>query len=123
MVDYAVCMQPDAQLETDLQARLRSLAPRIQSINQTVYAPLRAKPIVISIETKLPHSGGAKADVQLATWSGAGLRRTRELLDLRGGSRHQIPTIPTLSIHGHDLHMQAFKEQGSDNVSRLAQRG
>ena len=120
MVDYAICIQPNARFEKDVQVSLQALAPNIHSINQTVYAPLRAKPIAVSIETKLPHSGGAKANVQLATWSGAGLHRTRELLNARNCSGHQIPTIPTLSIHGHDLLMQPFQEQGSENVSCLA---
>ena len=102
------------------KSSLRALAPNFQLRNQTVYAPLRAKFIAVSIETKLQHSSSTKANVQLATCSSAGLQQTRGLLDVRNCSSHRTPTIPTLFIHGHDLYMQSFQEQASENLSCLA---
>ena len=112
MVDLAIYIQPDVKVKRDIRNTLRSELKEAQSVNQTMYGPLRMCPIAISIETKLPFSGGETADIQLATWAGAGLTRLRQMLP----PDEKIPTIPTLSAHGHDLHLVAFQEQADCNV-------
>lgn len=97
--------RPDAL--KDIRNTLHSDMQEAQSVNQTMFELLRTCPIVLSIETKLPFSEGETADVQLATWTGAGLTRLRQMLS----PSEPIPTIPTLSMYGHDLYLMAFQEQ------------
>lgn len=116
MVDYAIYLQPDAQMGKAINKILLTLGKEAQSVNQTMYPPIRQRPIAVSVETKVPFTGGATADVQLATWTGAGLTRIRQMLQANANDAETIPTIPALSAHGHDLHMQAFKEEKDGNV-------
>lgn len=117
MVDYALCLQPDVSMKKCVHDILLVQDKDLQSINQTAYPPLCLRPIVLSVETKPPFTGGEDSDVQLAVWVAAGLRRTRLLLHESGNGTEPIPTMPMLSIHGHDMHLSAFREQEANNVS------
>lgn len=77
-----------------------------------MHAPLRMSPIAISVETKLPFSGGEIVDVQLATWAGAGLTKLGQLLP----PDKAIPIIPTLAAHGFELHLMALQEEGDGTM-------
>lgn len=112
MVDFAIFIWPDEDTEESIRNTLLGELKEAQSVNQTMHAPLRMCPIVISVETELPFSGGETADVQSAIWTGAGLTRTRQMLP----ETEEIPTMPTLLAHGHDLHLIAFQEQAGSNV-------
>ena len=118
LVDYCINLRPGSTLQTRIENYLRPLPASFQSINQTMFSYLRKRPIAINIETKKPFSGGEEADIQLATWAGAGLRRMRLILDeegcQEGGNRAKIPALPALS--GHDLYFLAFKEEEERNV-------
>lgn len=112
MVDLAVYINPDFNAEREILRKIQSEMKDAQSINQTMFRPLRMAPIVLSIETKTPFSGGETADVQLATWAGAGLTRLRQMLP----PSEPIPTIPILSWHGHHLHLMGLEEQAEANI-------
>lgn len=112
MVDFAIYIKPNENVEDDIVKTLCTGMKEAQSVNQTMYAPLRMCPIVLSIETKLPWSGGETADVQLATWAGAGLARIRQMLP----PSEPIPTIPTLSVHGHHMELAVFQAQANKNI-------
>ena len=112
MVDFAFFIRPDKDMEKNIRCTLRGELKEAQSVNQTMHAPLRMRPIVISVETKLPFSGGETADVQSAIWTGAGFTRTRQILP----ETEEIPTMPTLLAYGHDLYLVAFQEQADSNV-------
>ena len=112
MVDFAIFIRPDKDMEKNIRYALRGELKEAQSVNQTMHAPLRMCPIVISVETKLPFSGGETADVQSATWTGAGFTRTRQILP----ETEEIPTMPTLLAYGHDLYLVAFQEQADSNM-------
>ena len=117
MVDFAICIEPDSRFEKNIRNSLKRFPAGTQSVNQTMIEPLRRRPIAISLETKLPYTGGATGDVQLATWAGAGLVRTRQLLQANDCGDEPIPPMPTLSMHGHDLHMQVFQDELDEVVS------
>ncbi|KAI4159214.1 MAG: hypothetical protein LQ342_006734 [Letrouitia transgressa] len=101
-----------------------------QSVNQTMVASLRQKPIVINWESKRPYTGGESSDIQLSIWLGAQLARLREMLDLvaetndkgkgkvnKGKAiREKNVLLPALSAHGHDVDLLVFEEQESENV-------
>jgi len=119
MVDLAILLRLDPFAQTRLRNILQCSPKDSQSVNQTMQNPLREEPIAINIETKVPFSGEATADLQLAIWSGAGLLRIRGLLEMLEHAQEQIPTLPMLSLHGHDLHLSAIQERTDLNV-RLA---
>ena len=116
MVDLVVLLRFKPQAQLQLRQILRCFPKDSQSINQTMQNPLREEPIAISIETKVPFSGEASADLQLAIWSGAGLLRTRGLLETLDQAKEQIPTLPMLSLHGHDLYLSAIQDRADHNV-------
>ena len=66
MVDYAIYLQSSPWME-HIQGVLQELSKHSQSLNQTIYGPLRYQPIAVSIDTKALFIGGT-ADVQSAIW-------------------------------------------------------
>lgn len=119
MSDFAIILKPDPRQEKAINNVLRDMTIEKQSINQSLYTPLREQPLLWTMETKLPWSGGETSTVQLAIWSVAGLARMRELLERGQNAGEPIPTIPAISMHGYDYHLQAFKEeQENDRVVR-----
>lgn len=122
MVDYAVYLHPSESMERKIQNTLRGQLPGAQSVNQTMTSSLRQRPIAINMETKVPFSGGETADVQLAIWMGAGITRLRQLLSGNGNQGEDVPAMPVLSMHGHDLHLSVFKAFQHQNVSLISSR-
>lgn len=121
MVDFCVYLQPNIQMETQIYRCLAKLPMECQTVNQTNISQLCICPIAINIETKIPFSGEETADVQSAVWTGAGLMKTRQLLTANNRAKTQIPTVPVVQMHGHDVHLLVFEEQEDKNVSWLLQ--
>ncbi len=119
MVDFCVYLQPNTQMRSQILKSLAKLPSECQTLNQTKTSELRICPIAINIETKVPFSGEETADVQLAVWTGAGLMKTRQLLTANNRAKTQIPTVPVVQMHGHDVHLLVFEEQEDKNVSWL----
>lgn len=71
----------------------------LQTINQTLYSPLKKRPIAVSIETKSPasHTTGMS---RLAIWTYAWFARVTEV---EPGAH--IPALPLLRIVGHDWYV------------------
>lgn len=122
MVDYAIYLHPSESMERKIQHTLRGQAPGTQSVNQTMSSSLRRRPIAINLETKVPFSGGETADVQLAIWMSAGITRLRQMLSECGNQGEDVPAMPALSMHGHDLHLSVFKALQHQNVSLISGR-
>ena len=112
MVDLAIYMKPDSVALQHIRNSLNHGPQDSISVNQTDFRPLRTRPIILNIETKLPFTGGETAGVQLATWVGAGLSRLRQMLP----PDEPIPTLPMLSWHGHDLTFMGIQDQGEESV-------
>lgn len=115
MVDYVMVLDPDSSMKNQIRNML--LQQNAISVNQTYYPPLRFRPTFLNIETKVPFSGGRESDVQLATWVAAGFERTQIFLEQQGPTAEVIPTMPMLSMYGHELYFSAFEMQESRNVS------
>ena len=116
MVDYAVCLVPPQRIEERINTTIAKFPKDAQSVNQTLYEPLRHKPIAFNIETKKPFTGGQDADVQLSVWAGAGLLKMGQLMDKQNRHRVEIPTTPVLTLHGYDLYMSVLKREDTCNV-------
>lgn len=131
MVDFCIFLNPSPPLRTAIHQHLSLYTAVAQSVNQTMVASLRQKPIVINWESKRPYTGGESSDIQLSIWLGAQLARLREMLDLvaetndkgkgkvnKGKAiREKNVLLPALSAHGHDVDLLVFEEQESENVN------
>jgi len=121
-VDFVLTLRPDQELE-DRIVKTLLLQPRSSRfLNQTNHEPVRIAPIFVNIETKIPNTGGQKANVQLATWGYAGFSKLHQMLHANGNGTEKVPAIPMLSAHGHDWHLAALHERGNDNllIGRMA---
>jgi len=97
MVDYAIHLCPDAELDASIRQKLQPEPAKSQSINQTMYSYLRQRPIAISIETKTADAAESTARVQLAIWVAAHFARLRKLSPSK-----MLPTLPLLYVAGSD---------------------
>ena len=55
------------------------------------------------------------AEVQISAWGGAGLERLAQLLDSPGNKKREIPGLPVMLFHGHDVilcFISIFDNQG-----------
>lgn len=101
MVDYAIHLDPTADMTARIKAALatEATAPGLRSVNHTLYEVLRHSPIAVSIETKTPAGNEDRGKAQLAVWGTAHLERLRRLRDCLG--RHvRLPTLPLVYVEG-----------------------
>ncbi|KAF5021024.1 hypothetical protein F66182_6955 [Fusarium sp. NRRL 66182] len=100
-VDYVFQLDPTrddkASIVTEA-ARVRRETLSDTSINHTSYAPLKAYPISVSIETKRSGDSEAKAQLQMGTWQAA---QWRHLYKLAADQIEILPFIPGIFVHGH----------------------
>ena len=121
MVDFAITINPDDVLRERIRRTLGDKKDVDRSLNQTYARHMLYKPIVFSIETKIPFTGGEISDVQLSAWQDAWTTKISQLLEANGKAKVKIPTMPLLSIHGHDVHISAFflRETESQLLGKL----
>ncbi len=121
-VDFVLTLEPDADFMRRIKKTLLLQTRERQNLNQTTCEDVRNLPIFLNIETKIPNSGGEKADVQLSTWGYAGFTKMHQLLGANGHPTDAIPAVPMVSAHGHDWHLAALQERGEENLlmGRLA---
>ena len=96
LVDYTINLLPDEEIDSVIRLLLQSQPVNLETINQTMYNPVRYQPIAISIETKTPDGSEQDAMVQLGVWVAAHFNRLRML-------SHEDPvslTLPLLYVSG-----------------------
>jgi hypothetical protein len=96
LVDYTINLLPDKKMDSVIRLLLQSQPDDLETINQTMYDPVRCQPIAISIETKTPDGSEQDAMVQLGVWVAAHFNRLRML-------SHEDPvslTLPLLYVSG-----------------------
>ena len=108
MVDFAIALEPDSDMMKRIRKTFASLPPEERYLNQTHHLPVQHRPIIVNVETKIPFTGGQKADLQLAGWQDAGETKLKQLLESNSNGRAQIPTMPMVSFHGHDAYISAW---------------
>jgi hypothetical protein len=95
MVDYTINLRPDNEMENLIRLLLQSQPRGLQTINQSMYCPLRFSPIAISIETKTPDAPEQKAKIQLGMWAAAHFNRLSMFSTVL-----VLPTLPLLYVSG-----------------------
>ncbi|KAK8148508.1 hypothetical protein G3M48_009962 [Beauveria asiatica] len=83
MVDFALVMQEPWEN---------------QSINQTLYEPLRTRPAPIFIETMTVSGTKESANVQLGIWIAAWRQRMRPIMALAGAEEEKLLTLPVIQV-------------------------
>jgi len=66
-------------MDSVIRLLLQSQPVDLETVNQTMYDPVRRQPIAISIETKTPDGSEQTAMVQLGVWVAAHFDRLRML--------------------------------------------
>ncbi|KAM3509072.1 hypothetical protein MY11210_006488 [Beauveria gryllotalpidicola] len=69
-----------------------------QSINQTRYEPLRARPAPIFIETRTVSGTKENANAQLGIWVAAWRERMRSITALAGAEEERLLTLPVIQV-------------------------
>ncbi|KAH9827257.1 hypothetical protein Tdes44962_MAKER09780 [Teratosphaeria destructans] len=108
-VDFCIVLQLSRYSNVGQAATLQN----INFFNQTKYGPIRFKPITVSIETKLPVEGGAKALVQLETWAQAQIQRLENLHSWVGDPWLVHMPLPLIAVHG-DVWKLYYMQQNRD---------
>jgi hypothetical protein len=88
----------DARLVKAIRSAVNEPADGLESVNRTMYEPVRFAPVAISIETKAPAGDDEAAKVQLGVWVAAWHHR---LEAFRRSEGIKIVTLPLLLITGH----------------------
>ncbi|KAL6912489.1 hypothetical protein FSST1_010249 [Fusarium sambucinum] len=104
MVDFALALIPDAELQTKIDLFLRT--QHHETINQTTYPALANRPAPLFIETKTTSGSGSRSQVQLGIWAASWFQRLRAA----GSAKEAIP-IPLVQVYGNIWHVIfAFNE-------------
>jgi hypothetical protein len=96
LVNYTINLLPDEEMDSVIRLLLQSQPVNLETINQTMYDPVRCQPIAISIETKTPNTPEQDAMIHLGVWVAAHFNRLRML-------SHEDPvslTLPLLYVSG-----------------------
>jgi hypothetical protein len=117
MVDFAMYIEPsffgnDVNSAVDTTRKLLSDA----SINHTDFAPLRRRPIALSIESKTTGHQLLEAEVQVGVWLAAQWRML-ESLPKRPTAESDVGLLPSflpaVIVQGHDWHFVATTRTGT----------
>lgn len=81
MVDYALCMQADRAVPTfyRMLTAMELETSECHYINHTPFEPVRYRPIVVSIETKVAGNEN-DATTQLSIWVVAHFKRLQQII-------------------------------------------
>ncbi|OHF04589.1 hypothetical protein CORC01_00060 [Colletotrichum orchidophilum] len=111
-VDFCACIRPDALATIAIQSIRDQDALANQSINHTDFPPLQARPIALSIETKIHGEGMNNAETQLVTWHAAQWQSLDRLVG-RAEPTMQLPDFrPGIIIQGHEWFFVASTKRG-----------
>ncbi|TQN70162.1 hypothetical protein CSHISOI_05183 [Colletotrichum shisoi] len=111
-VDFCACIRPDALSAMAIQSVRDQDALASVSINHTDFPPLQARPIALSIETKIHGEGMNSAEAQLVTWHAAQWRLLHRLVGRADPKMHLPEFLPGIIIQGHEWLFVASTKRG-----------
>ncbi|GAW23560.1 hypothetical protein ANO14919_131270 [Xylariales sp. No.14919] len=102
MVDFCLTIEPGRPDQVD-DMLSRQPHERLYTLNQTMYAPLRFRPVAVAVETKID-TAASTGETQLGIWTKAWLNRVSLLLGLPSGAAPAPapPPLPVIRIRGHE---------------------
>lgn len=116
MVDYALCLEEDCTQPTftRILSAMELETPDSQYINQTSFEPVRYRPIVVSIETKVAGNEN-EATTQLSIWAVAHFKRLQKLMQ-RSGVVSEMPVLPLINVQGDEWFTRLAVQRGNETV-------
>ncbi|GKU16665.1 hypothetical protein FLAG1_12068 [Fusarium langsethiae] len=113
-VDYVLYIDPSLDSDKTYTA-IRQLQESLveQSVNHTMFSPLRDLPICLSIETKKYGGDLKKGDGQLCSWQAA---QWTALASLAGDGIQRLPFLPGVMVQGHEWKFVATTRRGDETV-------
>lgn len=108
MVDFALVLSPDTELETAIKQRVISSNP--PTINQTTYPPLRNRPAPVFIETKTTSGTPGEANIQLGVWIAAWHESMRRISE-------RVMAVPLLYVLDGAWTVMFAVDKGTEIVS------
>lgn len=101
-VNFCFLVEPIQGIHAaDYLSKKSQLSPH-GSINHTDFAPLRACPISVSIETKLTGEDWQSAMSQQTVWLSAHWNRLNRLTNDSQPARDELCFLPAIIVQGHD---------------------
>jgi hypothetical protein len=120
LVDFGVTLENSVIPRSAVVARLRQYNADLIGINQSSYTPLLARPLALSIETKV--SGDEDdAHAQLSVWTASQFKMLRKYR-WNPGSRGPLPTLPIISSRKGSFALHFAVPQENEMVSYLLSR-
>ena len=116
MVDYALCLEAD-RTEPTFSRMLTAMeleTPGCLYINHTSFEPVRYRPIVVSIETKVAGNEN-DATTQLSIWVVAHFKRLQKIMQ-RSGVVSEMPVLPLINIQGNEWFTRLAIQKGNKTV-------
>lgn len=97
-----------------------AIDPAYPSINHSIYPPIRERPLILSIETKV--DGGIEdGRIQLAIWAHAHFAKLKQLTTYASGDSNisiDLPALPLLLVTHHDWKLLVAKYTEQELVSQ-----
>lgn len=125
-VDFVVAckLRGDRSAMNRLKELAAASSSTMFSINQTGYSPLLAAPIAVSIKTRKTGEEWDKAQLQLGTWSVAGLNKLEQMLrqawpDGEEWREHMPEFLPLVVVQGHEWSFLAVTRNADDETVRM----
>ncbi|KAI1153550.1 hypothetical protein F4825DRAFT_248100 [Nemania diffusa] len=114
MVDFCLTIEPtNPEQVTDIMEYQQ--ASQLQTLNQSMYPPLRFRPVAIAVETNVDTSQET-GETQLGIWTKAWFNRIYMLLQSRD-ALSSCPPLPLISIRGnHWFVLIAYLEEEGKNT-------
>lgn len=118
-VDFCFLVEPiQGTPAADYLSKKSQLSPH-GSINHTDFAPLRACPISVSIETKLTGENWQSAMAQQTVWLSAHWNRLDRLTNDSQPARDELCFLPAIIVQGHDwTFLAATRGELIDEIGR-----
>lgn len=116
MVDYALYLEAD-RTEPIFDRMLSAMeleTPGCQYINHTSFEPVRYRPIVVSIETKVAGNENV-AITQLSIWVVAHFKRLQKIMQL-SGVVSEMPVLPLINVQGDEWFTRLAVQKGNETV-------
>lgn len=122
IIDLAITLDlPDVTHQAIIHAAANE-ETAIDSLNQSMYAPLRYNPIAVSIKTTLPGEHWDRAQRHVAIWAAAQYNKLEGLLarvakHLPEIEKVQLLPLPLIIIQGHDWNLLMVTRDEQRTVS------
>ncbi|KAI0100316.1 hypothetical protein GGR51DRAFT_564128 [Nemania sp. FL0031] len=99
LIDFCLTIEPKDPVQVE-NILFQQPNYQLRTFNQSMYTPLRFRPIAIAVESKID-TASSTGETQLAIWTRAWLNRMSMLLQLPYNASLSSPPLPLIRIQSH----------------------